>query len=374
MRIYDLFEETTVVPGEDFGQMADSSKPGDYMPVYPTPIKGENPKLEAELAKRGINMDAYRYWVLIQKYCSDYVAAVRKSKKFLYRGVTSKGDQVFFNKARPDRKPKDTNELTQQSVDQVLKAAGFKALRGNSIFATSDSEQAEDYGRLYAVFPFNNANITWNMKYEDLWTDAIAGSSFHAFVARNYGITTLSSKIDEPMKAMWELARELGELESYPADYGYSQTDAAEFSNMHTRLVSALSNGRPANIVNAAKYCYRTIMSMENYQRTLKAHIQNLTKLNTVDVVDLHKQDFSVKDAKVVAEKMGFVQGFLPDAMRVGHEVYISGWYFLFPMVGKYHHLSDLHPDDPINKMMDTMDQVKKLTLGKLKIPPYTIS
>lgn len=108
----------------------------------------------------------------IETECSDIVSAIKKTKRFLYRGVKY-SPPSFIGRSREDRKSKDSADFSQQVFDVFLKAFGFDAGRGNSIFCSTRPGQASGYGSIYYIFPKNG--------YEFLYTsndDLIMGSDY----------------------------------------------------------------------------------------------------------------------------------------------------------------------------------------------------
>lgn len=107
-----------------------------------------------------------KYFSIIEKECSQFLVEMKKAKKLLYRGTNNAAD-VFYGKPHIKRRPTDTSPLIQLKVDKLLTAAGFKALRSNSIFASSSYGQAEEYGDVYIIFPKNGYSFTWSSKHYD---------------------------------------------------------------------------------------------------------------------------------------------------------------------------------------------------------------
>jgi hypothetical protein len=111
---------------------------------------------------------------LIHKHCSDALTAMKSTGKFLYHG--SDNHDMGHNKAivghtNVDRQPKDIDIFAQKVIDSKLAAAGFKALRANSIFCTGSESQAHTYGSLFYIFPINGFNFTWSPLTHDLLLD-----------------------------------------------------------------------------------------------------------------------------------------------------------------------------------------------------------
>lgn len=106
----------------------------------------------------------------IAKECSQVLPYYRKAKEILLRGVDSNTD-AFVGRSWDQRRTKDSSKKLQELYDMILKKNGFKALRSNSIFTTSDMHQAMEYGELYYIFPKNGFKYHWNKEIPDLVLD-----------------------------------------------------------------------------------------------------------------------------------------------------------------------------------------------------------
>jgi len=98
--------------------------------------------------------------------------------KYFYRGTNHL--MIYYNKTPPKgRRPRDSDEDIHTDIIKAMKANGFKAHRGNSIFMTSDMEQADGYATgppsragqpsrgLYIIFPLDGFNYSWSPKVQD---------------------------------------------------------------------------------------------------------------------------------------------------------------------------------------------------------------
>lgn len=106
----------------------------------------------------------------IAKECSQVLPYYRKTQEILFRGIDS-GPTAFVGRSWNNRRTKDSDKQLQAVYDMVLKKNGFKALRSNSIFTTSDAEFAAGYGDLYYIFPKNGFKYHWNKEMRDLVLD-----------------------------------------------------------------------------------------------------------------------------------------------------------------------------------------------------------
>jgi len=103
----------------------------------------------------------------IERDCTQYLAITRRAGGFLYRGIGGIRPHMFLASSRQNRNPLDSNNQAQEYFDLCLKKLGFTALRSNSIFATSDYEHAERFGRVYVVFPLDRRSAyTYTNKYD----------------------------------------------------------------------------------------------------------------------------------------------------------------------------------------------------------------
>jgi hypothetical protein len=95
----------------------------------------------------------------IAKECSQVIPFYRKTETVLLRGTNGK-PKAFMGRSLNNREPKDSSSDAQRIYDTALKSMGFKALRSNSIFTTTDSAQSVNYGNVYYIFrcceTFNN--------------------------------------------------------------------------------------------------------------------------------------------------------------------------------------------------------------------------
>lgn len=109
----------------------------------------------------------------IQTDCVQYLAQVKKAKKWLYRGTS--GPNAFVAKSWLTREPKDSNKEAQVLFDQMLAQLGFVALRGNSIFTTSNFWHTKEFGEnTYVIFPVDGQSHFSYTNQNDLVLDNVA--------------------------------------------------------------------------------------------------------------------------------------------------------------------------------------------------------
>lgn len=126
------------------------------------------PKGNSEFSKQAAD-DTTEF---IFDYCLDFVKESRV--KPLYRGIDPEGSagplghvNVFTAKVRTNRKPRDTSSLLHNALNKLIQDKGLVANRGNSIFCTSDVDQAHAYGEVFAVFPIGKFYYTWSPSWRD---------------------------------------------------------------------------------------------------------------------------------------------------------------------------------------------------------------
>ena len=131
------------------------------------------------------------YAAFIETHCSEVVEDYRHVKQCLFRGMKARGF-AFIDSSPTNRIPRDTKISIQKKVDDKLQKEGFKALRSNSIFCTSDFSEARAYPHYsntrnpYIIFPINGFDYTFSFTYSDFLKDF-----------RWYGYNSLEDAIDD---------------------------------------------------------------------------------------------------------------------------------------------------------------------------------
>lgn len=150
----------------------------------------------------------------IAKECSNYLAAFKKTKRVLFRGMDEK-KMVFVGRSWNNRRPKDSNPAAQIKYDNVLKSMGIKALRSNSIFTTSDYNHASKFGgSVYLIFPKNTAVYSWSktkidivLRFPKMVDPDIQKRLFKEFEHHLIDKNMESYKIDD---VLWKLNKVMG--------------------------------------------------------------------------------------------------------------------------------------------------------------------
>jgi len=112
----------------------------------------------------------------IKKECSQALKAFKYTHKVLFRGV-KKGKTntpAYVGRSWNERKTMNSSEEGQRIFDYALQKMGISALRSNSIFTTSDSNQAGGYGNLYIIIPKNGFQFSWAIHEPDMVMDDVS--------------------------------------------------------------------------------------------------------------------------------------------------------------------------------------------------------
>lgn len=103
--------------------------------------------------------------ILLRRDCSEYISLLEVTSAHLYRGIDGKPD-LFKGYPRDNRDNLHTSPVHTNIINQLLKIAGMEANRNNSLFVTSDLDDAGSYGELYYIFPINGFKYTWTSAYD----------------------------------------------------------------------------------------------------------------------------------------------------------------------------------------------------------------
>jgi hypothetical protein len=125
--------------------------------------------------------------------CSGSIMVMQNAQQFLYRGTNNAPD-VFMGRTRNDRKSRETDQSIQDKIDEIMIAAGYTALRSNSIFCSSDASFAGQFGEAYLIFPVNGFSYTWSIEIDDfVMMDNIADELKNPNFLNNYRFRNNSS-------------------------------------------------------------------------------------------------------------------------------------------------------------------------------------
>jgi hypothetical protein len=98
------------------------------------------------------------------------LTSFRKTGGFLYRGIPENQaiPLVHIGTSPTRRLPIGQSYKAQETLDDIFKLVGFKALRGNSLPTTTDLSFADHWGEIYLIFPINGFNFVWSNQIPDI--------------------------------------------------------------------------------------------------------------------------------------------------------------------------------------------------------------
>ncbi len=131
-------------------------------------VKGQMEQLQQSIESERVKSGKSNFIAKLESECSEYLAMVRETQIWMFRGMHNEEKQIFMGMPRNNRNPMDSSHNFQLAFDRILKAKGFIALRSNSIFCTSSYEQAENYGHPFFILPINGFSYTWSQTHDDV--------------------------------------------------------------------------------------------------------------------------------------------------------------------------------------------------------------
>ena len=126
---------------------------------------------------------------LILEHCQPYLKAAKGHQ--IFRGMDFPEYDFVTVEVDKDRQPWDTAIQIHNSLDAAFTNLGYKARRGNSIFASREFHQASDYGRPHVIFPLGKFHFTWSEVISDLFLHrhrlaGLTDEEFEVFIRQNY--------------------------------------------------------------------------------------------------------------------------------------------------------------------------------------------
>lgn len=127
---------------------------------------------------------------LIKQNCQEICSIYAKVPgKYLWRGeshdIAAEDTVAFENEINKARKPTALSVKKQTEFDNGLKKLGATAVRGNSLFTMTTTEEVKSWGgndHVYAIFPVDGFKYTWfegidYMSYYDItWSLNLYGN------------------------------------------------------------------------------------------------------------------------------------------------------------------------------------------------------
>lgn len=217
----------------------------------------------------------------IQKECSQALKAFKSTGKILFRGLKKNktNTPAYVGRSWNERKTMNSTEQGQQIFDYALQKMGISALRSNSIFTTSDSNQASGYGNLYIIIPKNGFQFSWSVGDSDMVID-------------DTRVLYKSEVLDKIMD----------------------------------NIDALVDKGKMAD--SAAGYEWSEILEFEGYERAMEYLRDNKYPAAALKKITLDKLiDYDHIDNFIGPTNKDFVE-----ALESGHEVLINGEYYAFEL------------------------------------------
>lgn len=172
----------------------------------------------------------------INTNCSEFLGSVKESHQFLYRGILGPGNLgIFLGQSRSDRQViaktrghegANEGQKVANMCDELLVAAGFTAVRGNSIFCNPVFNNAGLWGSVYIIFPINGFSFGYSLQF----TNSTAEAYQYPPYSQKYPYQPSNDQVD------------------YLLAHGFSEEEAQEFayknSIFHTNLAQAMEKNR----------------------------------------------------------------------------------------------------------------------------------
>lgn len=109
---------------------------------------------------------------ILKKDCALFLKELKQTRKkqFLYRGYKYASGIITKKKSRQDREPKDMDDTTSEYLNGLFKKKFGWYARSAGVFATSKTDDAEEYGKPFFFFPIGKYKYIWSPKIGDLYT------------------------------------------------------------------------------------------------------------------------------------------------------------------------------------------------------------
>jgi hypothetical protein len=122
----------------------------------------------------------------IATHCSSFLKVAKPLRRLLYRGLNDHDQDVFIGQTKEGRRPFNSTRHEQAEFDDAISKLGFKALRSNSIFCSTNLYFAATYGRAYIIFPIDGFDFTWSPMVSDFYIHNIGVNDWDAYVADHH--------------------------------------------------------------------------------------------------------------------------------------------------------------------------------------------
>jgi len=251
--------------------------------------------------------DLNRAISLIRKNCHHYLQIMIDQKSLIYRGIRNEREstnEFIIGNSFNERRPKDSAIESQKLWDRIVDQLGIKAKRSNSIFVTSDRNQASRYGKKYMIFPFNDSVFSWSKTSKDIVL------SYHMLSkCEKFNIS------DNEKEQLLQTGESLTKL-----------------SNLVTTEIQMYFNSLYKNILNFARSPDSQILSSIKLGiRITRTKIKDSNILNIFDhlnkLLTEVEEKPSLLDVKKFQSYYNITNIDFAEAINSGHEICISGRY-----------------------------------------------
>lgn len=253
-------------------------------------VKAKIEQTEQSIAMAQSKLGPSKFIQKLETECSEFLAVMRKTKLPLYRGVYTSKD-TFYGVPRTNRSTKDSSPTFQIAFDGILKSKGFTALRSNSIFCTSNLEQASGYGDVFLIFPVNGFTFTWSQTRDDV---AIDYDDLHQFLPKKASSNSVKKAF-------------IKKINEYGATKYKKNWDVFEVGNLDWIDIDDIEN-------QAIDHLYYHAPNSKSHDVD-----ENFVRENGITSFispTLVFKDFKPDNKNLVA------------ALKSGHEIYINGHYY----------------------------------------------
>jgi hypothetical protein len=297
------------------------------------------------------------YWEILNRDCKEILDAIHTTGgRFLYRGtkyayetgeVYHPGGRFEPNDEDPlfdldkhkaelqkfKRTPKDTAFQMHETVNKVLELAGFDATRENSIFCTSDPDQAREYGHLFFIFPIDGFKFTWSGEYKDFYEEfAFLYSEPDSFLVNPYEdrykeVPTNGKILTQFMRHREHLLRLEDQIDDV-GEYNATHDVYRELQELHTALGKKNKRLVEENLGRLFT-AYKRYLSKYTRYRFTPELVQALNDVKRWSKSPSLSLDVDTAIATVKAHK--FKNTNLASALTSENEIYIKGLFYAFP-------------------------------------------
>lgn len=296
------------------------------------------------------NSDPNRSFSKFLSDCSEMISVCKEANQFLFRGV-DEAPAIFLGRSRDNRRTLDTDISLSTAIDSIMKYQGLTAIRSNSIFCTGKANNANNYGKLYCIFPVNGFSFTWSPEVRDL-TSYLSDRSIYDPMDL-YKVGAIINNQSPEMQTCQSFAHQLFELsrsELYSANRFevYKDYERAQFTPNKTNpiydiiraLNSIIHNTKSAlgftpellNGFNKDEFLKAVSIATAN-EVEIDSNLANATiKLYEMKVAKGMNKESTELNMKDIADGLEYQNTELAKAIKSNHEIMIHGEYYAFDL------------------------------------------